>query len=218
MKKLTLITLILFIGLTANSWATSYVGSIVGGSTLIAISPWNTTSTSLSWTVDDDSNPGYWTYSYTFAVPSKAISHVIIEVSDNFTSNNIHKIFDSPEGPKTNTQQQGNPNMPGDMYGIKWNTTGDPLSYSFWIVTDRAPMWGDFYAKDGSIPHTEDFVYAYNSSFGQASTSPIGNGNAGGWALVPDTGTGVIPEPGTFLLLGTGLLGIAALRYRRAKK
>lgn len=27
-----------------------------------------------------------------------------------------------------------------------------------------------------------------------------------------------IPEPGTFLLLGTGLLGLAAFRYRRSKK
>jgi len=44
--------------------------------------------------------------------------------------------------------------------------------------------------------------------------------NNGGSDKVPGevSGYGVIPEPGTFLLLGTGLLGLAAYRYRRSKR
>jgi hypothetical protein len=218
MKKLISTVLILLIVMVANGWTLSFTGSIVGGSTLTGQIPWNTSFTSLSWTVYDNPSTSYWTYDYTFTVPSKAISHVIIEVSDNFSASNIIETSSGrdPDAPKTYTPDGSNPFMPGNLYGIKWNTSGDPLSYSFYIVTDRAPMWGDFYAVNGKKPGEE--VYAYNLQFGKTTTALIDNGNAGGWVLVPDTGTGIIPEPGTFLLLGTGLLGLAALRYRRSKK
>ena len=222
MKKLILITLILFVGLVSNSWATTYMGSISNISpdnTLFGTQSWATNAI-LSWQVDDVTNAGLWTYSYTFSVASGAreISHVIIEVSSDFSRANIFSATpSSPEGPFSYVRDGSNPGMPdGGMFGLKWNTTNDPQTYSFTVVTNRMPMWGDFYAKDG-VENTQD-VYAYNLNFGVDTTAPIDNGNAGGWVLVPDTQTGVIPEPGTFLLLGTGLLGIAAIRYRRSKK
>ena len=218
MKKIILATLILFCCFAVNGWAITFTGTIIGGSTLIGTSPWNTNSSNLSWTVYDNPITGHWTYEYIFTVPSKDISHVIIEVSGDFTVANIFSgTTPGYSGPENYVQDKSNPGMPaGGMYGLKWDTTNNPLIYSFTIVSDRMPMWGDFYAKNGV--DQDGFVYAYNSQFGNNTTALIDNGNAGGWVLVPDTGTGIIPEPGTFLLLGTGLLGIAAIRYRRSKK
>lgn len=218
MKKILFAVLILLMGFAANSWAITFTGTILGGSTLFGTAPWNTNATNLSWTVYDSPITGLWTYEYIFSGASKSVSHVILEVSSNFTVANIFSgTTPGYSGPNTYVQDNSNPGMPaGGVFGLKWNTSNDPLVYSFTVVTNRMPMWGDFYAKDGV--YQSNWVYAYNQNFGTNTTEPIANGNAGGWVLVPDTQTTVIPEPGTFLLLGTGLLGIAAIRYRRSKK
>jgi hypothetical protein len=138
-----------------------------------------------------------------------------------------------------------NPGIPGIIYGIKWNTddlcsggfinTCVPIPDSNeWelydltvtIVIDKVPTWGDYYSVDGKTKDLE--VYAYNEMFGHDTTDdPIADANNGGWVLVPDTMTGdngnggggtsttTIPEPGTILILGSGLISLAF--YRRIK-
>ena len=67
---------------------------------------------------------------------------------------------------------------------MKWNTSGKALTYSWVIVTDRAPMWGDFYAKDGK--DRNEWVFAHNTGFGSEPPDlTIKEGNNGGWVLVP---------------------------------
>ena len=237
MKKIFLLFVFgLFLCLASNGWAVSYTGFISNDTgTITATDGWSDEdgniddvtgrSSKLSWTVDSNADESEWTYDYLFQVDEKDLSHIIIELSE-VDGEYPGEILDGTtaagdtdtnevDGPQTFTSDGSNPGMPGDLFGYKWGTSNDPKVYQFKFVTDRAPMWGDFYAKDGTDNTTDPptDVYAYNSEFGTDTTPPdIGNNDGvHGWVLVPDTNGGgggqEIPEPTTMILLGTGLLG-----------
>lgn len=151
---------------------------------------------------------------------AKTLSHWILEVSnpsapsDFFNFNGIQEPYDGQYLPATWRPKQGSQGQPGDLYGIKFNSGQDYVKagnqiYSFSFDTLRLPVWGDFYAKGSNG------VYAYNIGFG---TEPdLNTTDFNPWIMVPGAMTAA-PLPGSVLLLGSGLAGLALVRFRLRRK
>jgi len=206
-------------------WASSEATTLTGSS------PWDS-DTSISYTVSYDLTAndgiGLWMYEYTFNVPSKDISHLILEVTSGDNAFTIDNIFSgTTDGYSLDTfgsaQGNSNPGIPDDMYGLKWDMGS--LSLDLVIISDRAPQWGDFYAKSGK--HDGNFVYAYNTGFTSNDIDPeidyaqVRMGNLiADHILLPDSFTGippaaVIPVPAAIWLFGSGLLGLIGISRRK---
>jgi len=147
MKKVLLISLVLVLGLVGNGLATTITKSIWGpGHGLYGSDGWSDAVFSWSVTDPEQSSSGYWEYVYTFSDLSKSISHLIIQVSDEFT---IKNLLDgaTPFGEDGGLDwysgnDPSNPELPELIHAIKWNTSGDPLIYSVTIITGKEPMDG----------------------------------------------------------------------------
>ncbi len=223
----TCIAVILAMGMMGTAHAVgTYSGSLGysdGGITGIAGSPWLAPGTTFSWQVDDNGD-GTYTYTYRLQVPddSKSISHMTVEASPSFESDNI---LDVPEGTIAENQPDSYPNggadpgMPDSMWGIKFDGGGPDSTDYDWTVsftTDRAPVWGDFYAKDGADGAAN--VAIWNAGFTNPDsdpTDPAGDTPIANHILVPDTNTGEVPAPGGILLAGLGMSLVGYLRTRR---
>ena len=166
--------------------------------------------TTLYWNVSYNATTEKWTYMYTWYTPRKDLSHIIVEVTpgavaSDFTFSEYEFVKMDGIGTYTATSEgNSNPGMPGAMYGMKISPTEKTTYITFSFETWRPPVWGDFYAKDGNVGP----VYAYNTGFLDAD--PNSDAGDGKHIVVPDgTGTSLVPEPGTMILLGLGLIGIA---------
>lgn len=165
---------------------------------------------------DIDAVAGGYTYTYTISWASKDLSHLILGVSQNFTSGNISgSEYDSIGWFSPTDPGKSNPGLPQAIYGIKFDYydglyEGNSVQYSFF--SDRAPMWGSFYAKDGQDANGTIDVYAYNWGLKEGLAIPDGTFNTAWYIVVPNTHS--VPEPGTLLLLGIGLLGIGLTRRK----
>lgn len=219
MRKIMALIAGLFISLglmTGAAQAAPLVGSVNAGDDggLTATSPWSNGlfDAALGWKVYETA--AGWVYDYGIFVPAKKLSHVIIEVSETFTAANILQgTTDGWELGYWGDEGNSNPGIPEILYGLKFDSNN--FLDAFKIVTDRAPMWGSVYMKDGKFFGHD--VYAFNDNFGGRSEGSIYGQAPDGFILVPNTVTSQVPEPGSLALLSLGLVGAGFTMNRRSK-
>jgi len=191
-------------------------------------------SATISWSITPIS--GGFHYEYTFDTPTgtgqnwNALSHFVLDLSDDCTSTspcfqNLMISYDGEDPVSasgafgTYDSSNGNPQMPGSIIGVKFAQGDLPVMFEF--DSNRIPVWGDFYAKQGNPAATGN-----PNGFGVWN---LGLGNHGSTDIFdfiarPDTvvveeceepggcGPSEIPLPGTLALLGLGLFGVVGAR------
>ncbi|MEJ5299200.1 MAG: hypothetical protein WHZ52_14315 [Armatimonadota bacterium] len=181
---------------------------------IFATDGWANGGFSITWSISQTGTVFEYTYTIrqdTGAPLSKGLSHLLLEVSDAFGTADIWDLSGaSLNGIATIVPpHHGNPGLPATIYAMELDTNGSTTP-TIKFKSTRAPVWGDFYAKDGTDAGSD--VYAYNKDFGK---DPASFADFSGFIARPDTRP-IIPEP-VFFQLGAlvGLGGLGMLRMRR---
>jgi len=198
---------------------TSAGGGLVGTGGWVA-NPDNPVT--FDWVVSENADES-WHYHYVFDSTGLqgTLGHLVLETSVNLTPDDILNATPKFEndGPKWQTQRNGNPSIPEPMFGIKFEqVSGSLVTIDF--DSPRVPTWGDFYAKGGAA--SGDLWNAGFTSPDADPSDPAGDGSLGWHVLVPDTMTfesqslirPVVPAPGALVLGMIGTSVIVRLRKR----
>jgi hypothetical protein len=213
----------------AAVWGSDALDSLTGsrssstGGGVTGTLDWDDGGFAIDWDISESG--GLWTYTYTVSVTDgpgqvKDVSHFLLEVTDDDQPFYILDGSSVPnEGPEVYSgTQSGNPLMPNPLYGVKFDFGSEDGTVVYTIVTDRSPVWGVFYAKDGQTGGADVVAYADALAFADYMTNTtLGTGSF----IVRPNGAGSTPDPvplpaaAWLLLSGLATLGAAA-RTRRA--
>ena len=176
---------------------------------------WTQAPLSIEWTIAGNAD-GWWSYSYLFSHRNPDTSHFILEVSEDFTLDQIrnHNWDFEDDNPRWYGAHPSNPGIPGSVFGLKFDEI-DGTETLIQFESLRNPVWGDFYAKGG--PNSS----AWNLGFLDPDPlDPATSGSVGNKILRPNGGlVSPVPEPAGILLMGAALVGmavVAAVRRRRS--
>jgi hypothetical protein len=195
---------------------------------LVVTNGWTTANGGfkIDWIITFNGGTIQWTYQYTFTSDDGTgmtpnASHWIFEVSENFTSNDIsdanfptvgpQTFLADPDAPNSTSPgaNKGKPNLPANIFGIKADSGSDEVAdATFSFTSTRAPVWGDFYAKDGK--HTGIVVTAWNTGIGTDPTAVTTDftpwiPTPGTLPVLPSNIPQVIPEPTAAVVWGLGV-------------
>jgi hypothetical protein len=227
--------------LDANGTATQTISSDSG---VFATGQWaGTDNFSIMATVTRLQDAGNYVFQYDYVVSAdtKDISHVIIGVTAGQEAGTFWK--GSVSGWATESQWltpvvytaesegNSNPGMPAyyptvenpdgvGFTGIKFTPIvppDDKLHYTFTFYSFNTPVYADFYSKDGQSGGQGGGVdvYAYNKGFGTTGYDAAGVFHPELFTIGPDGSGGQVPIPPTALLLGSGLLGLGLIGWRK---
>jgi hypothetical protein len=169
----------------------------------------------IEWWVNE-TEAGFYHYQYEIRVYGGAVSHFILETSEPLPDGDIWDITGNYGEALVGEwfyPGTANADMPGDLYGAKFDDTWG-TTFTLEFTSNRLPVWGDFYAKDGTVGG-EGLNQFWNAGFLlDDPLFPPSNGSLDGHILRPDSR---IPEPTTVVLLTVGLmsLGVAVRRRKR---
>lgn len=190
---------------------------------------WDNAATSISWNIVAGASS--YTYSYTWRTASgaKGLSHIILEISPNAEADdfwNFSGDYSTFEIKGYTTSDPSNQGLPSNLNGIKFNAGSGSIvtengiqykEYTYSFESQRVPVFGDFYARDGKDGGND--VYAYNAGF----TINDQDIDQAIHIVVPDTVINPNPNPNpnptpdagtTVSLIGLALLGIEGIRRR----
>ncbi|HUT36856.1 MAG TPA: choice-of-anchor D domain-containing protein [Planctomycetota bacterium] len=211
------------------------------------VQQWVNYTVTLEWWVtnDDSSQSGYpWKYTYRFRHNGgqAGFSHVIVEAAPDFAASNMTALSGATlSSIGLQTVASGNPGMPEDLYGVRFNPPSSGMYDMTWsFFSTRAPVWGDFYGRCGGAGGINR-AYNYNLSAGGVArgfldpngsdtlrddidpTGPAANGSLDYHALRPGPATAPVPVLATspadtstlqfgYVLVGSsGTQGLTAL-------
>jgi len=211
---LVLMALVFCSSASASSiWGSDATGYLTGsrgiGNGVDTYNPWS--GFQISWDITKDNGTGLWTYQYTVTGNQPAVSHFILEVTETpaFTYTYVSGKIEGPDQWNGSGPGASNTGLPNEFYGIKFDY-GNEGSVVYTITTDRAPVWGVFYAKGG-----QNGAWSTALNFGDYKTNT--NLTTTDFIVRPDGG-GQVPIPAAAWLLGSGLVGLMGIRMRRKQR
>jgi len=180
-----------------------------------------------------------WTYSYTFSQASgalKSLGNFDLSVGSLFQPSDLASwtatatdstgatLAISPTGPTAGstgaaTLSENTGSLSGPVVksvsGLQWVLPASAYGFTVELSSTLAPIWGDFIVSASETTKT-DYLAAWNSQFGLSTANAVGDGNNGGYVLIPGV-VSAVPLPPALLLLLSGIGFMSLIGARRSR-